>query len=81
MSFPDLIDLRDSLNAMLHAIRSTCNIRSPIVKCPKCGDIGPGAELRVSVRALILSLGRFEIADPECTKALEKQWASYREKN
>lgn len=81
MSFPDLIDLCDSLDAMPHEIRSTRNIRSPIVRCPKCGKVGPGAEPRVSVRAMILSLGRFKIADPEGTKALEKQWASYREKN
>ena len=81
MPFPDLIELCDFLDAMLHEIRSTRNIRSPIVRCPKCGGIGPGAEPRVSVRAMILSLRRFKIADPERTKALEKQWASYREKN
>jgi hypothetical protein len=81
MSFPDLIALRDSLDSMLHEIRSTRNIRAPIVKCPKCGKVGPGAEPRVSVRAMILSLSRFRIADAEPVKILEKQWAAYREKN
>ena len=34
MTFPDLIALCDSLDNLLHEIRSTRNIRSPIVKCP-----------------------------------------------
>ncbi len=81
MSFPDLIALSNSLDSMLHEIRYTRNIRSPIFKCPKCGKVGPGAERRVSVRAMILSLRRFEIADPERIKILEKKWAAYRKEN
>jgi hypothetical protein len=81
MSFPDLIFLSNSLDSMLHDIRSTRNIRSPIFKCPKCGKVGPGAERRVSVRATILSLSRFNIADPDRIKLLEKQWAAYRKEN
>jgi hypothetical protein len=42
---------------------------------------GPGAERRVSVRSTILSLRRFEIADPECINLLEKHWAAYRKEN
>ena len=81
MSFADLIALSNSLDSMLHEIRSTRKIRSPIFKCPKCGKIGPGAERRVSVRATILSLSRFKIADLERIKILEKQWAAYRKEN
>ena len=81
MTIPDLIALCDSLDSMLHEIRSTRNIRSPIVKCPKCGNVGPAAERHVSVRAMILSLSRFNIVDPERVKILEKQWAVYREGN
>ena len=81
MTFPDLIALCDSLDSMLHEIRSTRNIRSPIVKCPKCGKVGPAAERHVSVRAMILSLSRFNIVDPERVKILEKKWAVYREEN
>jgi hypothetical protein len=81
MSFPDLIALSNSLDSMLHEIRHTRNIRSPIFKCPKCGKVGPGAERRVSVRATILSLRRFEIADPERIKILEKKWAACRKEN
>jgi hypothetical protein len=35
----------------------------------------------VSVRATILSLARFKIAEAQHTKVLERQWAVYREKN
>lgn len=81
MSFPDLIELCDSLDSMLRDIRFTRKIRSPIFKCPACGHIGPGGEPRVSVRAMILSLARFKIAEAQHTKVLERQWAVYREKN
>ena len=80
MSFPKLIKLCDSLDSMLRDIRSTRKIHSPIFKCPKCGHVGPGGEPKVSVRAMILSLGRFKIAEAQHTKVLEKQWAIYREK-
>ena len=81
MTIPDLIALCDPLDSMLHEIRSTRNIRSPIVKCPKCGKVGPAAERHVSVRAMILSLSRFNIVDPERVKMLEKKWAVYRQEN
>jgi len=35
----------------------------------------------VSVRATILSLRPFEIADPEHIEILEKKWAAYRKEN
>lgn len=35
----------------------------------------------MSVRAMILSLRRFQIADPESIKLLEKQWAAYHKEN
>jgi len=44
MSFPALIELRDSLDTMLHQIRSPKHISSPVFTCPKCGLRGPMAE-------------------------------------
>jgi hypothetical protein len=81
MAIPDLVTLCDSLDSMLHEIRSTRSIRPPIVKCPKCGKVGPAAERHVSVRAMILSLSRFNIVDSERVKILEKKWAAYRKEN
>jgi hypothetical protein len=81
LTIPDLMTLCDSLDSMLHEIRATRNICSPIIKCPKCGKVGPSAERHVSVRAMILSLSRFNIVDPERVKILEKKWAVYRKEN
>jgi hypothetical protein len=81
MSFPDLIELCDFLDSMLREIRSTRKIRSPIFKCLACGRIGSGAEPRVRVRAMILSLAQFKIAEAQDTKVLERQWAVCRQNN
>ena len=70
ISFEGLIELRDDLDGILGRIRSQRNIRSPIFRCPTCGATGPSAEPRVSVRALILTLGRFGIATKEQTRTL-----------
>ena len=79
MSIPALIGLRDELDEMLHRIRAGRNIQTPIITCRKCGMTGHAAEPRVSVRALILALARFEIASRDQTRVLEKEWAAYRE--
>lgn len=81
MLFPALIDLRDRLDAMLQQIRSERHIVSPVVRCPKCGTARRSAEPHVSVRALILTLGRFGIASQEDTKKIERDWAKYRVQN
>jgi len=61
MSIPALIGLRDELDETLHRIRAGRNIQTPIITCRRCGMTGHAAEPRVSVRALILALARFEI--------------------
>ena len=77
MSFGQLIELCDALDALLHQIRSERNICSPVFTCPKCGHRGRMAEPRVSVRAMILAIGRFGIATPAKIKTLEREWAIY----
>jgi hypothetical protein len=42
---------------------------------------GHAPEPRVSVRALILALARFEIASKDQARALEKDWAAYRKQH
>lgn len=79
MSMPTLIDLRNKLDEMLHQIRTVGRIQTPIIICPKCGKTAHAAQPRVSVRAMILALARFEIAPKDQVKALEKAWAKYRE--
>ena len=81
LSFPEMIELRSEFNAMLHHIRSTRHIRTPVIRCPKCGHVGPAAEPDVSVRSLIIALAKFGISSPDEAKALEKHWAAYRRTN
>jgi hypothetical protein len=81
LSFPSLIELRDTLEIMLRGIRSDRFIRPPIFKCPVCGNAGPAAEPRISVRAIILTLARFRISSGEQAKTLKRAWAAYRKEN
>ncbi len=78
MSMAQLIELRDRLDAMLQSIRSARGILPAVMTCPSCGSQGHAAPPRVSVRAVILSLGRFGIASAEDVRALEKLWNRYR---
>lgn len=78
MSMAKLIELRERLDAMLQSIRSERGILPVVMTCPKCGAKGQAAPPRVSVRAVILSLGRFGIASVEEVQALEKLWMRYR---
>jgi hypothetical protein len=81
MSFEATVELRDELDAMLQRIRSEQHIRTPVFKCPQCGHVGEGAQPHVSVRAMLLSLERFGIADAGQVKTLEKSWAVFSQQN
>ena len=77
----ELIALSDRLDEMLRRIRSERTIRSPIFTCPDCGVRAGAADPRVTVRAMILALGRFEIAPESTVKPVEKAWAKYRKEH
>jgi hypothetical protein len=81
LSIPELIGLRDRLDAMLQSIRSERKILSPLITCHKCGKRERAADPRVSVRAMILSLDRFEIASATDTRRLEKSWVKHQREN
>ena len=78
MSLTELIELRDRLDSMVTSIRSERDILAPMMTCPSCGSTGHAPPPRVSVRALILALARFEIASDEEVRSLEKSWNRYR---
>jgi len=78
LSFTELIGLRDEFDAMLHRIRSARQIQTPVIRCRRSGYVGPAAEPDVSVRSMIIALGRFGIASGEEAKTLEKRWAAHR---
>ena len=81
LPMPVLIELRHELDGMLHRIRNSRNIKTPVITCPKCGKRGHAAEPEVSVRATILALARFGITSREQARALEKNWMHYRVEN
>jgi len=81
VSLVSLIELRDVLDSMLCRIRSTGGIRPPVFKRPVCGKTGRGAEPKISVRAMILSLARFGIAKAEETRILDREWTNFRKQN
>ena len=81
MSWEQVFTLRDRLDAMLKEIRTSRNIRPPTMRCPVCNQRTQQAPPSVSVRALILALGRFGIVAGAEVKSLEKRWAKHRKEN
>ncbi len=81
MSEIEWIALRDRLDTTLQTIRSECNIQPAMMWCPGCQARHRSAPPKVSVRAMILALGRFEIASADEVKALERRWNSYRKRH
>jgi hypothetical protein len=84
MPFPDLVELCNILDGMLQRRRPSGPILPPGSRCAECGRIvGDESQQRhrISIRATILSLGRFGIASPEVTRRTEKEWARYRAEN
>jgi hypothetical protein len=76
-SFPELVALTDRLDGTLQRIRAERGIVPPMMWCPHCRKRVRSARPRVSVRAAILALGRFGIADRGTVKTLEKKWKQY----
>ena len=80
MSWAEIKALRDDVEARLHAIREKRGIRAPSLWCPNCGAVHRAFHPKISIRAVILALGRFEVAGKEEVKALDKEWARYRKR-
>jgi hypothetical protein len=78
LSFDAVVKLRSDLDSMLQRIRSERQIRSPVLRCPRCGNVAEGANPHLSVRAMILSLTRFGDVPAEHAGELERAWAVYR---
>jgi hypothetical protein len=81
MAWEQVIALRNRLDSMLNEIRLSRGIRPPTMWCPVCNQRTQQAAPSVSVRALILALGRFDIVGAAEVKSLEKRWAKHRKEN
>ncbi|HEY7099126.1 MAG TPA: hypothetical protein VH437_20540 [Terriglobales bacterium] len=81
MLFEAMIRLRDDLDEMLQRIRRERQIPSSVTQCPECGHIGESAPPHVTMQAMILSVSRFAIDEPEATRAVEKAWKAHQKTN
>ena len=81
LAWDELIALRDRVADDLRGLRTERNLRPPTIRCRHCGRIGSAAEPRVSVRAMIISLGRFGITDSATSMQLERQWKAHAKKH
>jgi hypothetical protein len=81
LSPEELIALRDRLDKTLQTIRRDRNIVPPMMWCSKCQKRHRSAHPKVSVRATVLAVGRFQIADQSEVKSLEKKWNTFRKQN
>ena len=78
LNWEEAMLLRTRLDGLLRTIRTERNILPAMMWCYTCNARVRSAEPRVSVRAVILALGRFGIATKEQTRKLERAWAKHR---
>ena len=84
VTFPRLIELSARLDEMFQQHQPVGPRLAPGSRCLECGRIVKSENFgrhRISVRATILTLGRFGIAAPALTKKIEKEWERYRAQN
>lgn len=78
LSWQAVIELRDQLQRELETLRASRGIQPPMFRCPHCGTHAPAAPPRISVRAMLLALGRFGIEPSDTVRQRESAWARYR---
>ena len=78
LSWEAMVELRDHLQSQLQDLRGHRGIVPPVIRCPSCGARGPAAPPTISVRAMLLAVGRFGIEPTEAVRQRERNWARYR---
>ena len=78
LNWEEVILLRTRLDGLLRKIRTERNILPAMMWCSTCNARVRSADPRVSVRAMILALGRFGITTKEQTRKQERAWAKHR---
>lgn len=78
LSWEDVITLRDRLQRAMEDLRTRRGIVSAMVHCRECGVSSPGAEPKISVRALLISVRRFGIDADEAVRLRERAWKRHR---
>jgi len=78
MNWEELLELRDRLETRRVENRRERGIRPTVRWCPNCRQHHTFSPSPVSVRAVILALGRFGNAEQAEVRALEKAWKKHR---
>ena len=81
MSEGEWLALRDRLDTTLQTMRSERHIVPAMMWCPNCQARHPSAPPKVSVRAMIVALGRFGMASASEVKTFERRWNTYRRRH
>ena len=78
LSWEGIVELRADLQGKLDEIRRSRGILPPVFHCPSCGAVGPAKPPVISIRAMLISVGRFGIDTVEVAKNRERDWKRYR---
>src|SRR5258708_17993827 len=73
-----ILALRSQLQRRLEDILVSRGIKPARVRCFHCGHVGPGAAPVLTVRAVLLALGRFGIESASAVQRLDKAWSKHR---
>jgi hypothetical protein len=78
ITWDEVVSLRAVLQAEFDEYRSQRGIVPAVIRCRECGEIGPAAAPKISVRAMLIALRRFGIASDHDSQQREREWARYR---
>lgn len=81
ITWDEVVSLRAVLQAELDEYRSQRGIVPAVIRCRECGETGPAAHPKISVRAMLIALRRFGIASDHDSRQREREWARYRATN
>ncbi len=79
-SWDEIIALRDRVDDLLQHIRTSRKLEPVVCSklCSRCGKPLVQGGGKISVRAMLLSVKRFEIASQDEVKLVERGWRKYR---
>ena len=78
LSWEAIVELRGQLQGHLEQLRERRGILPAVIRCPCCGITAPAAPPLISVRAMLLAVGRYGIETHEVVRQRERAWTGYR---
>jgi len=78
LSWETIMELRGQLQGHLEQLRARRGIVPAAVHCRSCGTTAPAAPPVISVRAMLLAVGRYGIETHEVVRQRERAWTGYR---